>query len=287
LKPASIIFLIVSVVVIAAGLGLCFTSANMAEKQGIQLFEAEKLTDGDIRHTIDFSETELNRISLNVTAAVVNICRGDRSYCEIINFPAGTYSANLTAQSFTLDDSLNIFSIMNFAESGFEFKGVRQYLQYYNKTGFHKRQKAVNIYIAPSDKLNVIDLDGTESQLTISDISAKTDYRIEMMHGTVDINNVSTSSTMTINASESDIIIKSRNIKECSVDASNSSVSVVLINPDTQTFDLAVDDGEIVYLGTILENEFKTDIPISTVKIRVRLTGGNIVVYDWNSLEQN
>lgn len=286
MKPASIIFLIVSVVVIAAGLGLLFTSAGMAEKQGIQLFEAEKLTDGDIRQTIDFSETELNRISLNVTDTVVNIGRGERSYCEIINFPAGTYSANLMAQSFSLDDSLNIFSIMSFAESGFEFKGIRQYLQYYNRTGFLKLQKEVNIYIASSDKINVIDFNGSESSFTISDINAKTDYRIEMTGGSVNINNVSTSSTMTISASESDIIIKSRSMKECSVEASNSSVGIVLVNPDTQSFDIAVDGGEIEYLGTTLENEYKTEVPISTVNIRIRLTGGNVAVYEWNMQEE-
>ncbi|MGI6742399.1 MAG: hypothetical protein ACOX4O_01930 [Eubacteriales bacterium] len=286
MKPASIIFLIVSVVVIAAGLGLCFTSAGMAEKQGILLFEAERLTDGDIRQTIDFTDLELNRISLNVTEAVVNISRGEKSYCEIINFPAGTYSANLTAQSFTLDDSLNIFSIMNFAESGFEFKGIRQYMQYYNRSGFLHRQKEVNIYIAFSDKINVIDINGTESKLNISNINAKTDYRIDMMHGSVNIDNVSTSSTMTISASESDIIIKSRSIKECSVEASNSTIGVVLVNPDTQSFDIMVDGGEIEYLGTSLESEYKTEIPISTVKMRIRLTGGKISVYEWNLQEE-
>ena len=135
MRPASVIFLVISVIIMAAGLGLCFFAQNKAEDEGIQLFESETADSGDTVETIDFAEEELEigRIALTLSNCEVNVSMSDRSYVELVNFETGHYVRGTSNQTLSIDDTINVRSILGFAQNA-EFKGIRQYLQYYSAT---------------------------------------------------------------------------------------------------------------------------------------------------------
>ena len=89
MKKSTIIFLIISVVLIITGIILCVVGNAKSVSEGSKLFRQVKDENGNLVETIDLSEEVLNKININVPNANVNVYgNSEKRYVEIINFNA-------------------------------------------------------------------------------------------------------------------------------------------------------------------------------------------------------
>ncbi|MGN0988696.1 MAG: hypothetical protein ACI4N6_00125, partial [Eubacteriales bacterium] len=95
MKPTSVVAIIVAAVIMTVGIVTCLAANGVAEKNGTPLF-AESRGD-DYIHTVDLTEGDIIKISLNITDADVNIYGSSAtSYIEFVNFRETLYSLSVS-----------------------------------------------------------------------------------------------------------------------------------------------------------------------------------------------
>jgi len=281
MRPASVIFLVISVIIMAAGLGLCFFAQNKAEDEGIQLFESETADSGDTVETIDFAEEELEigRIALTLSNCEVNVSMSDRSYVELVNFETGHYVRGTSNQTLSIDDTINVRSILGFAQNA-EFKGIRQYLQYYSSSRDKaEREKKINVFINPQDNLKIFEISVKNGSVTLGDLSVKSaDYKITVGSGDVTVGSISKSSSVEISVDNGNVSAAVRTVQHMLVTVGHGDFSAEVLSPDNQNYKLNAEDGSINYLGSEIPSPHEETHPIASTSIDAEVWHGDIII---------
>ena len=173
MRPASLIFLVLAVILAISGVITCSVAKSMAAKEGVELFYQTIDTENNSTYTYDMSADTVNKIVLNISDADINIIGNAKSnYIELINFNINTYGFTVSNNVLTVDDTLSLMSIFNFTEGGIEFKGLRHYL---NTNAFASKPKTVNIYLTEASMVKMMNITLASGDLNISDITFNTD----------------------------------------------------------------------------------------------------------------
>lgn len=197
MRKRSKLLLLCGGIIIVLGLIVCVVGAIMANTSGDQLFATK--TDKGYVYTYSFSGDEINKVSLDVTDASVNIIGGAEKSCiELCNFDENYYSFTMTNRIIQFKESGDLKGLLSFWENGFTFKGMR----YIFKLGGGSGEKEVNIYLADGDYVKNFTVEVDKGEINISDLSTLTDYNMTTGGGSVIMNNVETESVVTVNAPE-------------------------------------------------------------------------------------
>jgi len=202
MKPSSIIFLIISVLVVAAGCILCTVGSNMAAEQDIALFETDiAVIDGDIITSDTFDASEVNKIKMNLDEVHVYITASEtgESYLELRNFQVGGYDYSIQNKMLLIDNETSLFSLMRIAEGNFHFDGLRHYLTY--KAGANT-EKSLSIYLAEDAVLNAFDINVKRGSVTVENLAFAADFNISLRAGDITLRNISTKSTVNLSANK-------------------------------------------------------------------------------------
>lgn len=272
MKSASIVSLIVAVVIIAAGIITCTVANNKAEANGNPLF-AQARGDDFVR-TVDLSENNVSRISLDFADADVNIYgSSSASYIEFVNFSETLYSLNITNTSLSFSEIPDISSMLRFWESGFTFKGMRFILN--PRTYDNSRMKSINIYLTQDYNVKQIEIDADKATVSIENLSCSADYVITAEELTLYSSSVRTDSMLKINSGK-DITPA----KKAKLDFSASRFGSVSISADElelsgETYGLS--SGTVVCkTGSI---DWNTSIPEISAPIpeKIQITTGGML----------
>ncbi len=286
MRPASVIFLIISVLIIAAGLGLCFFAQNKAEKEGVELFEDVSEENGDIVEIIDFAEEdlEIGKISFDLSDCEVSVSSGERSYVELVNFEEGRYIRSTTNQTLSIEDTISFRSILGFAEHG-EFKGIRQYLQYYsNSRDKIERDKKINVYINPQDNIKFYDISVKNGDVKLGDVSVKNgNYKVIVGNGDVTIGNITKSELISVELNKGNVNAEVKNIKKLDVIIGVGDFSANVLAPENQNYNLTVVTGKINFLDKTLTSPHNENHPIASSDISVSVEEGSITIEKLNN----
>lgn len=210
MKPSSIIFLIVSVLVIAGGCVLCSIGSNMAAEQGVALFETDVTVMGDdVIRTDTFDASAINKIKLTLDEADVYICASEsgESYLELHNFQVGSYDYSVQNKMLLVDNETSLFSLVRIAEGNFSFDGLRHYLTY--KAGANT-EKSLYIYLAEDAALNAFEITVKRGTIGIENLAFTADYNISLTAGDIILRGITTKSA--VNLSTNKGIITADNI---------------------------------------------------------------------------
>jgi len=167
MRKSSIVTIIVSVVLIIAGIIVCLVGKSMAKDQNYMLYPETE--DGVSVLRRDFSADDINRISVSTSDTKISVTRGgDKSYIELRNFNANYYKLSEENKSISVSELEDFVSMFKFWENGFSFKGMR-----YIFFGGSENKDAKEIIINLADNDNVANLIITESNgsVDLSDLS--------------------------------------------------------------------------------------------------------------------
>lgn len=155
MKPTSIIFLIISVILIVGGIITCAVAKDIAVTDGYVLFNDAEGGGSYVRH--DFRAADINKIDLVVTDAEINVYGGaEESYIEFFHFRDGLYTLASAGNTITLNEIPDLKSLLSF-QGGFSFSGMRYFLRFGNTVSGPKK---VNVYIGADSAIKVISVTG-------------------------------------------------------------------------------------------------------------------------------
>jgi len=274
MKPTSIIFLILSIILIATGVGLCFVAENMSSEQNIELYSQTVDENNNNIERYDLTNTDLSRISLTLSKANVTIINNsEETYVELVNFSKNTYEFLLNLTNVSLDDTINIMSLLNFAEGGFKFEGLRYFL---TPDMYKDKPKEVNIYINDQNSLKVIDIDIGEGDLYIENVLGRIDYTLNVDKGNVDLIKSRSSSLFSLKVGKGNVKLFETIITNCNIDIGQGDLNMYTANYMHQTYNLLTSLGDITYGEESKGGSYAQDLPIAATKTTVIIGSGDI-----------
>ena len=203
MKPTSVIFLILALILTVGGIVTCLTARSMAEADGVALFDANAVDGSDSIDRYDYDAASVSRIQIDVGDVDINIYgKSKEPYVELVNFPKNMYAFSLTGNNITISDALNLSSLFGIVRNGFEFSGLRHYL-YWNQ--MKDRHRAINIYLSDAVQIKQFDITNSSGNVLLSRIPGKADYDIATGTGNVTVNRVNSFSTFKLSLGNGDL----------------------------------------------------------------------------------
>lgn len=237
MRPTSVIFLVISVIMVIFGVTVCSVAGNLAESEGIMLFP-EYDSDNDYVIASDIGSLGTTKIDITAADADVNIIGGsERSYIEVVNFKANYYTLSAKDKNVIFTEIPDLESMLKFWENGFSFTGMRNIL-IRNKAELGR--KAINVYIT-NEELKQVKLHIEKGNISISNISAKAEFEINLTEGTITLDRVNTTDYTVIKGDNVNMNFTRSRFKSLTVELT-STVSVFRKSNST-SMDISFTDG--------------------------------------------
>ncbi len=193
MKKRSKLMLIVAAALVGIGLITCLVGAGVSSAAGDPLFAA-RLEDGK-GYRYDFDGSKIDKIKLDVVDAQIQVTGGAKeSYMEILSFNENLYSFSRSKSLISFKESPDVSSILRFWESGFTFKGMRYILRPAPKA----EDRAIHIYLTDEDFVKCLEIQSQTGNITVQNMHTDTDYLFSMENGSVQMENVTTGSALSI-----------------------------------------------------------------------------------------
>jgi len=245
MKPVSIVFLIISVLVIVAGLVVCTVGVNIARETDVALFATDvSMVNGDVIRSDKLNISDINKVKMKLDHVDVYIKASEtgEAYMELHNFRIGTYDYSVQNKMLLVDNETSIFSLMHIAEGNFSFSGLRHYLTY--RTGENTKQ-AVYLYLTEDAAINSFDIVCTRGNVMIEGLSISTDYSVSIGAGDITLRNISTKSNVSVSTDKGIVTLDSVTAKATGVVIGRGAADLYMKNIPND-LSVAVTDGDIV-----------------------------------------
>lgn len=224
MKPTSIIFIILSAVLIVVGVITCVVSASSANSKGIELICDTVDKDGNAVTTDDLSEYDIINFEIKMKEVDINIIGGsESSYIEFVNLNPAIYNYKFNNGKLELENNNPFDLLAGFSIRGNSaFSGLRSYL-YLNK--YEDVDSWINIYVKDSSAIEKFTLTLTDGEVTVKNIAVNSAYNLKVTGGNIKFENAESSR-------ESNIIIKNGNLEYVSSALSKLNFEVNKGNAD-------------------------------------------------------
>ena len=177
MKPTSLIFLALSLILLVGGFMVCGVAKSMAKNQGIRIYDQEINKDGDSVYTYNIADDTVTKLALKFSGIDVHI-RGSESesYIELKNFDANSYSTTLTGSTVTVDGTVGFMSsLIDMSGGGIRFKGLRYFLM---EKPSGDQQKSITVCISRNSGLKSLNVTSEKGDVYLSDIAGGIEYSI-------------------------------------------------------------------------------------------------------------
>ncbi len=279
MKPTSVIFLIVSILLACVGFLLCITASSMATEQGIGLFSLIGDEDDNYVATREFTEEDLKKIVVKVSDVNVNVIGGaEASKIELVNFMNNSYNIQAGRSTLQISDNSGITGIIDLENFKINFSGFRDYLHYLFDfiEGNEKKEQILNVYLTDEADLVNFNITVGDGDITLSHMQTECDYKIVLANGVVEIDNVKTDSSIQIESTvSSNIEIRNTVTDELRI-MSPKSECYIEISDTTFSRAMYVEakSGDIVY--------DRVEADFAGLDVKLEALGNTISVYGEN-----
>lgn len=252
MKPTSVIFLIVSILLACVGFLLCITASSLANEQGIGLFTQIGDEDDNYIATQIFTEEDLKKIVVKVSDVNVNVIGGaEESKIELVNFMNDSYNIQAGRSTLQISDNSGITGIIDLENFKINFGGFRDYLHYLFDfiEGNEKKVQTLNVYLTNEADLVNFNITVGDGDITLSDMQIDCDYKIVLASGVVDIRNITTDSSVQIESTvSSNIEIKNTVTDELRIMSPESECFIEIADTTfSRAMYVEAKSGDIVY----------------------------------------
>ena len=245
MKPTSIIFLIVSILLVLGGFAAVGVARQMAVTEGIELVSSIADDAGNYIYSYDYDADSIGKITVDVKDANVNIIGGSaKPYVELVNFPEGMYEFSSTNRNLNIGNNTDFTSLNGIASLAMNFQGLRSLINYYNISGL---EKTVNIYLCDEHPVTVIDCRVETGNVSIRRNATETDYNVEIGTGELSVSDISTVSVLNVSIENGDVNIEDSMIYYIDGKIVTGSMA---FEGEMRTIDLAIETGDFTFRST-------------------------------------
>lgn len=279
MKPTSVIFLIVSILLACVGFLLCMTATSLATEQGIGLFAQVGDEDDNYVATEEINEEELKKIVVKVSNVQVNIIGGaEKSEIELVNFMNNSYLIQAGRSTLQISDNSGISGIIDIDNFKINFHGFRDYLHYLFDyiAGRPQKEQILNVYLTDAADLVNFNITAGDADITVSHMTADCDYKVILANGVVTFEDVTTDSSIQIESTESsNIEFRGVSTNELRIMSPESECFIEIENTTfTRAMYVEANSGDIVY--DRVEEDF------AGLDVKLEALGNTISVYGEN-----
>ncbi len=270
MKPTSIIILILSVILIAAGVITCTVANNMAKEEGQYLFDADRSDTENYTETHDLAGVGVTRISLSMENTDVYVYgNAPQSKVVLYNFGSSLIYGQ-SGKNITVSDAESFFSLVKIADDSISFGGLSELL-FSTDHLVREKPKKVEIYLAKNEAVKVLDIKLSRGNLSLQDLRMETDYTLTVGQGDVVISGLSTGSKLNITLDKGVTNLSDVRFGNGNVQVSDGSLIYSFPNDGTRKYTFQVDEGHIMTDGTDMGHKYRLDAdePVSSLTARV------------------
>lgn len=280
MRPTSVIFLIISILLACIGGMLCLSAVSMAEESGEVLFESTKNEDGDYVITKYFglgeeenpddssSKNNVKKMEFNFENVDVEI-RGNQSEnkIELYNFTDGMYSYKTSVGgALSVEDLTGILKMLSFGTSGINFKGFRNLLFYKEYADLDRK---VIVYLKEESNLTNISCTVKNGSIVVKDTTVTCDIALSTDSGDVVITNLHDDSSLSITAKAGSVLVESTKLYSLTVNSENAPVDVKNCTLK-RILDIKTVDADVTYEHLALDFEgFDVDLKANNGRLKV------------------
>ncbi len=240
MKPASIIFLVLSVILIITGYVSCEMAKGMAESEGISLYNDNTDAEGNRVNTLYYNSNEYDRIEVNITKAKVYLCIGEEEKVVLKNYTEGSFTGSASGVSYIITDNQSAIDMITSGNFNLSFGGIRHY---WHDRDILSREKEVYIYTTAQTAVNAIDIVLGEGTLTIDKYKVAYDVMADVGSGEVILRD---SEAAAFNVSGKSCNLSVEGCKAASFHSDITTGNITLKNTDASLSKIKIlDSGEV------------------------------------------
>lgn len=249
MRPTSVIFLIVSIILACAGMLLCMSAENMAVEQGVALFNQQGDSENNYVESFDIDEESLKKIVISLSDVSVNVYGGaEKSHIDLINFTSGSYDLTSSKSQLNLSDISGFSGIINLDTFKINFDGFRNYLNYWK---YKDKDRTVNLYLSDSAAVIFVEIQTQTGDLRLQDLAIDCDYELTAGEGAITVKDLSTGSTISIDSSKETVAkLTGVSARELIVTASSYGYLEIEESSFSHKIDVSIKNGDFDYIRT-------------------------------------
>ncbi len=284
MKPTSMIFLVLSVILFFGGFMVCRLGVSMAESEQIAIYAQDFDANGDAVYTYALTDDVVQKLVLNFKDVDVTVIGGAASsYVELKNFDVHSYSVSMNSGTVTVNGASGFLSsLIDTSGGGISFKGLRYFFQ---EKPDPSRPKSVTVYLTDTTTLSGLTANVSKGSFTMRNVNVGIeDCIVNLTEADGEFNRVNTEKLAQITAADCDVRVI--NSKFVLVDAKvtdgsfyvNGVESLAFQNTD---YDLKIEEsGAIRYNGGYGGLAYNISAPLPEYAYRISVTNGEIDIKD-------
>ncbi len=220
MKPTSIVFLIIAVLLIVGGMITCSVAKDIALTDNYTLFHETE--DGSTYIRYDFAAKDISKIELLITDAEITVLGGEEeSYIEFINFREGLYTLSTSGKVISMDEMPDLKSIFSL-QSGFSFAGMRYILR---SGTLDLGPKKVIIHLNDETVLKILAVEADNCVLKTESIQYPFDIQLKANESAVlEAVELRTACALDIQASKTELKLQRCNFNNVEIHADSASI---------------------------------------------------------------
>lgn len=283
MKPTSIIFLALSVLLIIAGAITCGIANSKAADEGVAIFENELSASGDPIRTVDLEKENINKISITLENCNVEIV-GNSEICEaeLTNFEKYMYSLSTLDSELVLADGFGWKSLVELSSGGISFDGMRHLFPFGGKDRPEIEEGATRTVVIriPSDQsIRKIDITLEKGDITFRDMTSKANITATTGEGNVSVSGKAETDTSYVLTTENGNITFDDPlcVGNSQLHTKSGDITIVTASENECEYKLDAPLGTVTYFGTSAGHAYHTSTTM-TQKFTAISDTGNIII---------
>ncbi len=282
MKPTSIIFLAMSLILLFGGFMTCKVAESMADKQGVKIYSQELDKNGDAVYTYNLSSEEITKLTLTFSGVNIKVHYTENdSYIKLTNFSTSSYSTSLSGNVVSVDGTVGAIStLIDFSGGGISFKGLR-YL--FLDEPDQSRERSVDLYLSSKSSIKTIEIKSTKGGVMLDGLDGRFDFFIDAADGDVTLNNITNAAVANIVTTTGKVEVNSSIITSLAVTTGDSDITVKAdgkYGEHNASYELKSQSGVVVYNDTEKGPSYRAVAPDGVTSVKLTSGTGNVFVYD-------
>lgn len=208
MKPASIISIFISLVLIVGGYFLCTYARSTAPNDAAIDGTTSLSEDGNVVTELTLAGQTFSKVDIDISDCKVEIHGGaETSSITLVNFNENTYIAAAGEKVLTVSNQISLLDYFNLDGTGVTFSGVWKTLRSFFTYDTSEAEREIHIYLGSDAEISQISVTvDTGTTLRLIDIDKDCDVSVKAVNSSAEISNVNVAS-MSVSGSGSDISI--------------------------------------------------------------------------------
>ncbi|MBQ4064903.1 MAG: DUF4097 family beta strand repeat protein [Clostridia bacterium] len=286
MKPTSMIFLVLSLILAFGGFMTCSFAKTMAASDGIAIYDQTFDDNGDAVYRYEIDDNVINKLSLTFSDVDVTVVgNASSSYVELKNFDVTGYAVSLTGGNVSVDGTVGLLSsLIDMSNGGLRFRGLRYFLL--DKPD-PSRERSVTVYISNACEMRALSVSLKNGTVSFQNMDRPLDYSVTLSEANAVFDHVTSTSVAQISAANGDVTVNES--KFATVSASMEKGNFIVNGSQSMSYqftgyDLKINEtGSILFNGADAGQQYKVTAPIQEMLYMVTVSGGNIQITDGGS----